>query len=93
MSFWEATKRAMQVGASRADGYGYLLSLLDDCYPLDHLWRKQERGASYKRLAAIGHLAGMDVTARSGWYRIAQSIPLADRHAGHILSRLKREAT
>jgi hypothetical protein len=29
---------------------------------------------------------------RSGWYRCAESIPLSDRHAGHILSKLKKQA-
>jgi hypothetical protein len=27
-----------------------------------------------------------------GWYRIAETIPLSQRHAGHILSRLKGQA-
>lgn len=27
---------------------------------------------------------------RSKWYRLAESIPLADRHAGHIIKHLKR---
>jgi hypothetical protein len=27
---------------------------------------------------------------RIGWYRVAEDIPLSDRHAGHILARLKR---
>lgn len=92
MSFPEATKRALQHAASHSDAYGRLLSLLEDCYPLDHLWREQERGASYKRLAAIGHQAGMSKGERVGWYRVAESIPLADRHAGHILKRLKEGA-
>lgn len=92
MSFRETTKRALQQATSRADAYGRLLSLLEDCYPLDHFWREQERGASYKRLAAIGHMAGMDVAERSGWYRVAEEIPLSDRHAGHILKRLKERA-
>jgi hypothetical protein len=37
-------------------------------------------------------MVGMSVTERSGWYRIAESIPLSDRHAGHILKRLKERA-
>ena len=49
-------------------------------------------GASYKRLTAIGHLAGFDKTAQVRWYRIAEEIPLSDRHAAHILSRLKGAA-
>ncbi len=91
-NFREATKRALQRASSKPDGYGQLLSLLEDCFPRDHLWREQERGASYKRLAAIGHMVGMDTAARSRWYRIAESIPLSDRHAGHIIKRLKEAA-
>jgi hypothetical protein len=91
-NFREATKRALQRASSKPDGYGQLLALLDDCWPRDHLWREQQRGASYKRFAAIGHMVGMDTTARSKWYRIAESIPLSDRHAGHIIKRLKEAA-
>jgi len=90
--FWEATRRALWHASAIADGYGRLLSLLEDCWPLDGVWREQERGASYKRLAAIGHMAGMEAAERSGWYRVAKSMPLSDRHAGHILSRLERRA-
>jgi hypothetical protein len=92
IDFREATRRVLSYGASRAEDYSWLLGLLADCSPLAHMWREQERGASYKRLAAIGHMAGMDVAERSGWYRVAEEIPLSDRHAGHILSRLKRGA-
>jgi hypothetical protein len=28
----------------------------------------------------------------AGWYLLAEGIPLSDRHAGHILSKLKRQA-
>lgn len=91
--FREATRRAQQRAASQPDGYGQLLALLQDCWPLEHLWREQERGASYKRLAAIGHQVGLDKAARVQWYRIAEEIPLSDRHAGHILKRLKERAT
>jgi hypothetical protein len=37
-------------------------------------------------------MVGMDTAARSRWYRIAESIPLSDRHAGHIIKRLKEAA-
>jgi hypothetical protein len=92
-SFREVTKQALQRASTGLDGYGRLLALLEDCWPLDHLWREQRRGASYKRLAAIGHMVGMTKAERVEWYRVAESIPLSDRHAGHILSRLKRRAT
>jgi len=79
---------------SHQDLFASVLQLLEDCYPQNmvYLRREQERGASYKRLAAIGYLIGMDSKERSRWYRIAEAVPLSDRHAGHILSRLKRRA-
>ncbi len=69
--------------------YGDVLSLLKDCRPLEHLAYEQDRGASYKRLAAIAHAWGMTKAERIGWYRVAEDLPLSDRHAGHILGRLK----
>ncbi len=87
----ELTARALDRAAA-GDGYGRLLALLEDCRPLEHLDHEQRRGASYKRLAAIGHMWGMTKTERVEWYRVAEEIPLADRHAGHILSKLKRAA-
>jgi hypothetical protein len=72
--------------------HGALLEMLADCYPLARLAHEQERGASYKRLAAAGHMVGMSMSERSRWYRVAESVPLADRHVGHILSRLKESA-
>lgn len=35
---------------------------------------------------------GMTKAERVKWYRIAESIPLSQRHAGHILGILKRQA-
>lgn len=88
--FEECTRTALLRGAASMP-YGRVLSLLANCQPLNHLACEQERGASYKRLAAIAHVWGMSKTERVGWYRIAEDIPLSDRHAGHILSRLKRQ--
>lgn len=89
--FEECTRTALKIGAAGMP-FGPVLSLLADCRPLEHLAHEQQRGASYKRLAAIGHLWGMSKAERVRWYRIAEDIPLSDRHAGHILARLKRRA-
>ncbi len=72
--------------------YGQLLLLLKDCEEVysDPLANQQRRGASYRQLAAIGHAVGMSKSERITWYRIAESIPLSARHAGHILSKLMR---
>ena len=87
-NFEETTRRALRVEGP----YASVLSLLADCHPLPNLADEEARGASYKRHAAIGHAHGMSPKERSGWYRCAESIPLSDRHAGHILSKLKRQA-
>ncbi len=71
--------------------YGYLLSLLEGCYSRPEMDFEEQRGTSYKRLADIGHRVGMDFEERREWYALAESIPLSDRHAGHILSKLKRQ--
>ncbi len=89
--FEEVTKTALGMGAVGMP-YGRLLSLLADCRPLANLAHEQQRGASYKRLAAIGHMWGMTKAERVKWYRVAEDLPLSDRHAGHILARLKRRA-
>ena len=86
--------RAIAMASAVAEPYGYLLRQVADCYPAQDgpLRDQQRRGASYKSLAAIGHAAGMTKADRVHWYRIAEAIPLSQRHAGHILSRLKRRA-
>lgn len=89
--FEECTRTALRMGAVGME-FARVLSLLADCKPIDHLAHEQRRGASYKRLAAIGHIWGMSKAERFRWYRVAEDIPLSDRHAGHILSRLKRRA-
>jgi len=87
--FAALTGRALQYAAG---DYGQVLALLLDCQPLRAFAHEQERGASYKRLAAIGHVWGMSKAERGRWYRVAEAIPLSDRHAGHILDRSKRQA-
>jgi hypothetical protein len=86
--FEVVTRQALRVGGP----YASVLSLLVDCYPVGYLAQEQARGASYARLAAIGHLCGMGKLERTGWYRCAEAIPLSDRHAAHILGRLKKRA-
>jgi hypothetical protein len=88
------TDRAVTMADAVAEPYGYLLRQLWDCYPVfvGPLHDQQRRGASYKSLAAIGHRVGMTKAERVQWYSTAEAVPLSQRHAGHILSRLKRRA-
>jgi hypothetical protein len=88
-SFEEVTRTALRYASTGAP-YGPLLSFLADCRPMDDKALQQGRGASYKQLAAIGHACGMSKSERAAWYRIAEDLALTDRHAGHILGRLKR---
>jgi hypothetical protein len=86
--------RAVATALAVAEPYGFLLRQAADCYPVESgpLRDQQRRGASYNSLAAIGHQVGMSKAERIQWYGIAEAIPLSQRHAGHILSRLKRRA-
>jgi hypothetical protein len=88
------TDRAVAMAEAVAEPYGFLLRQVADCEPAeDGPLRDQQRcGASFKSLAAIGHRVGMTKAECIQWYRIAESVPLSQRHAEHILSRLKRRA-
>jgi hypothetical protein len=76
--------------------HGALLEMLADCEAPPSTTRTsgawEQRGASYKKLAAVGHMVGMTKAERSRWYRVAEAVPLSDRHVGHILGRLKSRA-
>ena len=88
------TDRAVTMAAAVAEPYAYLLRAVADCYPVSDgaLHDQQRRGASYKSLAAIGHRVGMSKSERVHWYRIAEAVPLSQRHAGHILSKIQKAA-
>jgi hypothetical protein len=88
------TDRAVTMAATVAEPYAYLLRQVADCYPVSEgpLRAMQTQGATYKSLAAIGHRVGMSKPDRVQWYDICRAIPLSQRHAGHILSKLQRAA-
>ena len=93
-NFEVLTDRALAMADALAEPFGYLLRAVADCYPAlsGPLHDQQRRGATYKQLAAIGHRVEMSKPERVQWYRIAESVPLSQRHAGHILSKLQRVA-
>jgi hypothetical protein len=97
-SFDALTRQAVALAdeASLPEVHARLLRLLADCRDVGEtggvVYRHQHQGASYKLLAAIGHRAGMTKTERTGWYRVCESIPLSQRHAGHILCKLQERA-
>ena len=86
--------RAVAMAEAVAEPHAYLLRQVADCYAVSEgpLFEQGRRGASYRSLAAIGHRVGMTKLERVQWYRIAETVSLSQRHAGHILSKLKREA-
>jgi hypothetical protein len=88
------TDRAVTMAKAVAEPYAYLLRQVADCYPAHEgpLRAMQTQGATYKSLAAIGHRVGMSKAERAQWYDICRAIPLSQRHAGHILSKLQRQA-
>ena len=91
-SFTDLTRKALRLAEELDDPYRTLLLLLSDCVeasPSDPmLWRQQQRGCSYKQLAAIAYRAGMSYSERITWYRLAEAVPLSMRHAGHLMSRI-----
>jgi hypothetical protein len=95
-SFEDLTRQAVALAESVPEPFAAVLRLLEDCHEVEEvagpLHRQQSQGASYRSLAAIGHRVGMDKQARTYWYRTAEHIPLSQRHAGHILSKLQDEA-
>jgi hypothetical protein len=88
------TDRAVTMADAVAEPFGYLLRQVADCSSVGEglLHDQQRRGASYKSLAAIGHRVGMSKAERVHWYKIAEAVPLSQRHAGHIISKLQRAA-
>jgi hypothetical protein len=96
VDFVAGKDRALDIAEEVEEPYKSLLYLLLDCTQAgigdDVLYRQQRQGATYKSLAAIGHKVAMTKPERVQWYRIAESVPLSQRHAGHILSKLQRAA-
>ncbi len=90
-SFYDLTCRALSVALEETDPYRALLRLLRDCGERNHgrAYPQQPKGATYKQLALIAHLAGLSREERATWYGVAESVPLAQRHASHIITKLK----
>ena len=86
--FAALTARALSVGRHAEEPHRSVLALLVDC-PADH---GRERGAAYEQLAAIAHDAGMSKAQRVRWYDLARCVPLSEKHALHLIGRLRRAA-
>ena len=90
--FDHVTARALRLVREVPAPFARLLRLLIGLHAERHgrNWWAQQRGASYKQLALIAHKAGLSKAERLEWYRIAESVPLGQRHASHIIGRLDR---
>ena len=85
------TRRALSLVDEIDHSYRAMFRLLANYDPAGRggAQLQERRGATYRQLAAIAHAAGMGYSERLKWYRVAASVPLSQRQAGHILSRLK----
>ncbi len=90
--FGDVTYRALSMADKLPYPFSEALSCLEDCAPSSVRYEKRSVGATYKQLAFIGHLLGMDKFDRGRWYGICRDIPLSEAHASHIINRLKEEA-
>ncbi len=89
--FDRVTARALRLAREVPEPFARLLRLLVGLHAEKHgrNWYAQQYGASYKQLALIAHKAGLSKAERVEWYRIAESVPLGQRHASHIIARLE----
>jgi hypothetical protein len=89
-SFSGLTRAVLRLSERVEEPYASLLALLSDCEEefSGPLYKQQHQGATYRTLAAIGHAVGMDGSQRARFYRIAEEIPLSQRHASHIIERV-----
>jgi hypothetical protein len=98
-TFDELTRRALRIADDdrTPEPYAGLLALLSDCRPAahdDHVLRRQEReGTTYKSLAAAAFAAGLSRDERVTFYRLAEKVPLSQRHASRTWQRLGQEHT
>jgi hypothetical protein len=88
------TDRAVTMADAVAEPFASLLRSLAGCYRAEDgpLYYQQRKGATYRQLAAIGHRVGMSKAERTQFYRIAESIPLSQRHAGHMFAHVQERA-
>jgi hypothetical protein len=94
--FVNLTLRALSIAERAENPFSGVLRLLLDCCPPAHgpgrRALRQCRGATYKQLAYIGHLVGMNSAERVRFYELSRSVPLSEAHAAHIIDSLKEQA-
>ena len=91
--FDELTDRALATSGDLEEPYAGVLGLLADCreeYNGPLFWQQTE-GATYKQLGLIARRWGMTNRERTRWYQLAEVLTLSQRHANHILQRLREK--
>lgn len=88
------SRRVLTLADELEHPYSAVLRLLSNCGPATHgrPQLQERRGATYRQLAAIAHTVGMSYPERLEWYKVAESVPISQRAAAHVLSRLKEQA-
>lgn len=71
--------------------HGALLTLLEDCTHSCDLSGLEQVGARYRQLRRIGWAVGMSAEQLAEWIALAESIPLSERHALHVLEQLAQQ--
>jgi hypothetical protein len=92
--FADLTAQAVRMADDVDPVHGRLLRLLEDCEEAEEDERgyhQQYVGATYRSLAYIAHQAGLNSQQRYRWYSVAEAVPLAARHAGHIIAKLQEK--
>lgn len=87
----ELVRRALLVAHDVHEPHASLLRLLASYRGAisPAMRREENRGPTYRLLAAIGHTAGMSDRQRGTWYRIAERAGLSARAGAYILDRLR----
>jgi hypothetical protein len=86
---------ALAVADEVGEPYAGLLFMLASCEDASEsvtLRRTQAVGATYKSVAAVAYRAGLDKEHRQRWYKVCESVPLSQRHIGHIIQHLQGKA-
>lgn len=84
-------ERALLVATEAGEPYSGVLRLVRSAPLRDHGRAALAAGkdATYRQLAYIGHLAGFDPEHRGCFYELAESIPMSQHIAGHLIKVLK----
>src|SRR3954469_25707062 len=89
-NFERLTDVAMHHASENMDNiFGGLLIFLADCDHVCRLSGLEQVGCSYHALRRVGRTVGMSAEQFAEWISLAESVPLSERHALHILGKLE----